>query len=105
MRIISISAAVAELLPEVLYAIDPDVPLDSVELPRALRRYISNLNMAAFFRRQMEEFVEQEWLNKIRNDPSFLAMCNPRFGWVDLDVIDTEGTFVLIIEEYRDEHY
>lgn len=99
MRIINISTTIAELLPEVFYAIDPDVPLDSVELPRALRLYIVNLIEAAFFRRQMEELVEQEWLNKIRNDPSFRVICNPMVHWVSIDVIDTEGTFVLIIEE------
>ncbi|MNP89031.1 hypothetical protein D3C85_14270 [compost metagenome] len=99
MRIISASTTIAELLPEVFYALDPDVPLDTMELPRSLRRYISNLIMAAFFFRGMEENAEQEWVNKIRNDPAFRIVYGAKYAWVDLDVIDTEGTFILIIEE------
>lgn len=97
MRIISTSAAIAELLPEVFYALDPDVPLDNEELPRSLRRYINNLIMAAFFYRSVDDIFDNDWLTKIRRDPSFLMVS--RFRWVELDVIDTEGTYILIIEE------
>lgn len=97
MRIISTSAAIAELLPEVFYALDPDAPLDTEELPRSLRRYINNLIMAAFFYRSVDDIFDSDWLTKIRRDPSFLMVS--RFRWVELDVIDTEGTYILIIEE------
>lgn len=98
MRIINTSAAIADLLPEVCYALDPDGCFDlEFTLPIDVRRYIKNLIMAAFSLKQMEEVENLEWLLRIRTDPSFVMVSG--FRWVDLDVIDAEGTFVLIIEE------
>lgn len=98
MRIINTSATLAELLPEVCTVLDPDGYYDlEVVIPLDVRRYIKNLILAAFWKKQMEDVLNQEWLAMIRKDQFFRAVED--FRWIDLDVIDTEGTYVLIIEE------
>ncbi|MNB61007.1 hypothetical protein D3C87_967140 [compost metagenome] len=102
MIVINTSATLADLLPEVRYSLDPDLP-DDEELPAAIRRYMRDLILHAFFYAIREDLKHQvEWLSRIRQDRSLSAISHRR--WVDVEVVDTEGTFVLLIEEQEHDH-
>lgn len=102
MIVINTSEVLADLLPEVCYSLDPDLPPDE-ELPAAVRRYVRDLILHAFFIALREDLKHHgEWLARIRQDRSFSTLSHRR--WVDVEVVDTEGTFVLLIEEYPHDH-
>lgn len=98
MIVINTSEVLADLLPEVCYSLDPDMPFDDV-LPATVRRYVRDLILHAFFHALREDLRHHgEWLARIRQDRFLSAVSHRR--WVDVEVVDTEGTFVLIIEEH-----
>lgn len=102
MIVINTSEVLADLLPEVCYSIDPDVPLDD-ELPVRIRRYMKDLILHAFFHVLKDDLRHQgEWLARIRQDRFLSAVSHHR--WVDVEVVDTEGTLVLIIEEHTHDY-
>lgn len=102
MIVINTSEVLADLLPEVRYSLDPDMPHDD-ELPAAVRRYVRDLILHAFFIALREDLRQHgEWLARIRQDRSFSSVSHRQ--WVDVEVVDTEGTFVLLIEEPMHDH-
>jgi len=97
MILINTSEALADLLPEVLHVHDPDTPCIG-ELPLAVRRCVRDLILRAFFHTLSDEYYfDKDWLTRIRRDRA-LSMLSDR-TWVDVEVVDTDGTFILIIEE------
>lgn len=102
MIVINTSEVLADLLPEVRYSLDPDMPHDD-ELPAAVRRYVRGLILHAFFIALRDDLRHhREWLARIRQDRSFNSVSD--LQWIDVEVVDTEGTFVLIIEEHPNDH-
>ncbi|MNI90872.1 hypothetical protein D3C73_1484530 [compost metagenome] len=54
--------------------------------------------MQAFFHVVRDDLhYNGEWIARIRRDQFLSAISERR--WVDVEVVDTDGTFVLIIEE------
>jgi hypothetical protein len=97
MIVINTSDAIADLLPEVYYALDPDTPCIG-ELPATVRQCVRALIMRAFFHVLTEEFLhDPDWLARLRRD-RFLSSLADRV-WIDVDVVDTDGTYILTFEE------
>ncbi|MNO19216.1 hypothetical protein D3C76_89440 [compost metagenome] len=97
MIIINTSEVLADLIPEVCHSLDPDAPFYD-ELPLDVRKYFRALIMQAFFMAvQKDLHCDHDWLARIRRDRALMAVSNRR--WVDVDLMDTDGTFVLLIEE------
>ncbi len=97
MILINTSEVLADLLPEVCYSLDPDTPFYD-ELTLEVRRYVKGLILHAFYHAIREDLkIHAEWLARIRQD-QFLSSLSSR-RWIDVEIVDTEGTFVLIIEE------
>ncbi len=97
MILINTSDTIAELLPEVSYALDPDTPCYG-ELPETVRQCFRALIMRAFFHVLTEEFLhDPTWLTRLRRD-RFLSSLSDRV-WIDIDVVDTDGTYILTFEE------
>lgn len=102
MIVISTSDALAELLPEVCYSLDPDMPHDD-ELPATVRRYVKDLILHAFYHALRDDLRQHaDWLARIRQDQFLSAVSHRR--WVDIEVVDTDGTLVLIFEEHENDH-
>ena len=98
MILINTSEILADLLPEVCYSLDPDTPLYDDELPQAVRHYVKDLILHAFFHTvKRDTFYHGEWVTRLRQDRFLSAVSDRR--WVDVDVVDATGTFVLLIEE------
>lgn len=97
MIIINHSAIIAELLPEITYSLDPDVPVED-ELSLEAKKFIKALLMRAFHRCLSEEYsFDMRWLLRIRQDVH-LSHLSDRV-WLDVEVMDTEGTYLLIFED------
>jgi len=97
MILINTSEELAALLPEVYYALDPDTPFAG-EVPVTVRRCVRDLLLRAFFHALTEEYLyDGEWLTRIRRD-RFLSSLAGR-TWIDVEVVDTDGTYILTLEE------
>jgi len=103
MILINTSEVLADLLPEVCYSLDPDTPLFDDELPQAVRQYVKDLILHAFFHTVNRDAMHRgEWVMRLRQDRFLSAVSDRR--WVDVDVVDATGTFVLLIEELDNDH-
>ncbi|QTH80340.1 hypothetical protein PA10_00140 [Pseudomonas phage pPa_SNUABM_DT01] len=97
MIIINTSEVIADLIPEVCHHLDPDAPFYD-ELPLDVRKYFKALILKAFNAAKQEDlYCNVNWLLRIQCDRSFIAVADRR--WVDVEVVDSDGTFVLLIEE------
>lgn len=109
--IIHESEVLAQLIPEIHYSLDPDAPLDmDLQAPPCRRHpkaqtmfndYLSQLIMRAFYYQERVNLDRQdfnpEWLCQLRNDPVLIQLAVVR--WVDILVIDSDGTFILTTED------
>jgi hypothetical protein len=99
MIVINTSQVIAELLPEVYFAFDPDVPFEETDLPRMMRRHLRDMIMHAFYHvLNNDQYYDNDWLVLLRTD-RFLSNVQEK-RWIDIEVIDTEGTYILIFEEH-----
>ncbi|MCY1278093.1 hypothetical protein D9M68_20070 [compost metagenome] len=99
MIVINTSQAIAELLPEVYFAFDPDVPFMEMDLSKMMRKHMRDMIMHAFYHAlNNDQFYENEWLVMLRRDRFLDSFSDKR--WIDIEVIDTEGTYILIFEEH-----
>jgi hypothetical protein len=99
MIIINTSPVIAELLPEIYFAFDPDLPYLEMDLPRMMRKHMRDLIMHAFYHAiTTDQFYENEWLTLLRSDRFLDSFSDKR--WIDIEVIDTEGNYILIFEEH-----
>jgi len=97
MILIGISEVIAELLPEVCHSIDPDIPPSS-DLPLEVRKYLRALLMRAFHRALSEEFAfDMRWVLQVKQDGLLTQLSDRR--WIDVEVMDTDGTFILTFED------
>jgi len=97
MILINTSEVIASLLPEVYHTLDPDTPCTG-DLTLTVQRYIKHLILQAFFHRVVGEFYfEEEWLVRLRRDRSLIHLSDR--NWIDVEVVDQDGTYILIIEE------
>lgn len=100
MIVINTSPAIASLLPELYAFSDPDVPFfdSEFDLPRMMRQHLCDMIMHAFRHRiNPDQFYENSWLNLLRSDRFLSDFSEKR--WLSIEVIDSEGTYILIFEE------
>lgn len=98
MIVINTSDILAEILPEVWYTLDPDLPHEH-EIPPIIARYLKDLLYRAFLKSVRDDlFYNEEWLFRLRQDRLLKSLAT--FKWLDAKVIDHDGTIVLMIEEY-----
>lgn len=99
MIIINTSSTLAELLPEIHHSFDPDLPMVSDDLSVMFKKYVRDIILHAIFVAvARDRYYESRWLESIRND-RFLRDHGPRI--MDVELIDGEGTYILIFEEDR----
>lgn len=97
MIIINNSSTLAELLPEIHHTYDPDLPIVA-DIPVRFRTYLRDILMLAFyFNSRQERHYENHWLEQLRQDQFLMAFSEKR--WIDIDVVDVDGTYILIFEE------
>ncbi len=98
MILINTSDVLAQLLPEVHYSLDPDLPPDH-ELSFIARRYLKALLLRAFRQVLTEEHTfELTWVLKLKQDPCLCELSHR--PWLDVDVLDTDGTYLIILGEH-----
>lgn len=96
MILISTSEVIAEIIPELWYEIDPDLPLDD-ELPRDLRLRLGKLIFKTFRLVTTEEDFSAHWMLRLKADHALRQLMD--MNWVNIEVIDVDGTFLLKIED------
>lgn len=97
MIVINTSDILAEILPEVWYTLDPDLPHEH-EIPPIIARYLKDLVFRAFLKSVGEDlFHNEDWLIRLRQDRLLKSLA--AFKWIDVRVIDHDGTIVLMLEE------
>lgn len=97
MIIINHSAIIAELLPEITHSLDPDTPVEDT-LPLEAKKFFKALLMRAFHLSLSDEYMfDLRWVLRIRQDVH-LSHLSDRI-WLDIEVMDTEGTYLLIFED------
>lgn len=97
--IIQESSILAELIPEVHYYLDSDSP-HSDELLSSVSKYLSRLVRRAFHQLSEEAgcmHCEPDWLRRLRNDPTLIELSI--LTWVEVQVLDAEGTFIIVTKE------
>lgn len=98
MIVINTSDILAEILPEVWYTLDPDLPQEH-EIPPIIARYLKDLLYRAFLKTVSEDlFHNEDWLTRLRQDQLLRSLA--AFKWLDVKVIDHDGTIAMMIEEY-----
>lgn len=102
MIVIATSETLADLLPEICYVIDPDLPY-SDDLPQLVRSFVRRLILHAFYvaiREDLQHHVE--WLSRIRHDSTLAGLIQSRS--FDVEVVDADGTYTLLLEDPRDDY-
>lgn len=97
--IIQESRILADLIPEVHYYMDSDTP-SSDELLSSVSKYLSKLVRQAFHQLGKEAscmHCEPDWLRRLRNDPTLIELSI--LTWVEVQVLDHEGTFIIVTQE------
>lgn len=96
--IINTSVVIADLLPEVCHSFDPDMPYMEVGLSDMVRKHLRDMVLHAFFHRlSPDQCYASDWLQRLRTDRFLNEVATKR--WVDIEIVDTEGTYVIIFED------
>lgn len=97
--IIQESRILADLIPEVHYYMDSDSPVTD-ELLSCVSLYLSKLVRRAFHQLSEEAGcagLEPDWLRRLRSDPTLIELSI--LTWVEVQVLDSEGTFIIVTKE------
>lgn len=97
--IIQESRILADLIPEVHYYMDSDSPI-SDELLSCVSMYLSKLVRRAFHQLDVDAscmHCEPDWLRRLRGDPTLIELSI--LTWVEVQVLDSEGTFIIVTKE------
>lgn len=98
MIIINTSEVISDLLPEVCHAFDPDLPYFEVGLSRMIQQHFRDMIMHAFYQSLCpDQYYDSDWLARLKTDRFLSALDEKR--WIDIQIVDIDGTYVLIFEE------
>lgn len=98
MILINTSSVLAEILPELMFEYDPDLPFQEAAFTQAMMDRLNDLFMKAFYQKvQTPHVFDRVILDRLRTDKFLLEFSTRR--WTTVKVVDTDGTYILIFEE------